>query len=496
MPTTSPQPAAGKASQSRYPRAAATGPDPAAGVVLLDTSTLVDDPDAISAFAGRTVVVPLTVIEELDGLKQRDDAVGAAARTALSGIEELRAASGTSLAVGAPTPCGGLLRVETNGVHRERVGAFGLDPARPDNRILAAALTLSDAGPVTVVTSDAALRIKAAQLGLEAAEYVPVGAGAAQDPGWVELDVPGELIDALYGDRRLPVQDLAEWLPAGEGVTGLHANRGVVLRGASQSALGRVKGGTVIPLPTNRTAWGQTPHSVPQRLALDLLLDPDVAVVALSGRAGTGKTFLALAAALEQTLEQPTFSRIGVYRPVVPVSRDSELGFLKGGLEEKLAPWMAAITDNFAALTKGFEQPPNRGRDGRGRPRSARGEGGPRFAPGVPDLFEDMVERGQLELGSIAHVRGRSLSDSFLVIDEAQSLSRKVALALLTRVGDGSKVVLTGDPDQIDAAYLSRRNNALAAVIDAFRGQDCFGHVTLTRQERSTVAELAARLLT
>jgi len=216
--------------------------------------------------------------------------------------------------------------------------------------------------------------------------------------------------------------------------------------------------------------WGLRPRNKEQRFALELLLDPDIAVVALDGRAGTGKTILAIAAALEQVVEQPRYERVAVYRPLVPVGR-ADVGFLPGGLDEKLDPWMSAIHDAIVALTD------------RGSSRDAR------------HLIDELTARGQLSLESVTFLRGRSLHRQIVVIDEAQNLEPTTLRTILTRVGDGTKVVFTGDTSQIDAPYLGESNNALAVLTNAFTDQPCFGHVTLTACERSDVASLAAELL-
>jgi PhoH-like ATPase len=244
-----------------------------------------------------------------------------------------------------------------------------------------------------------------------------------------------------------------------------------VLRAGSQSALAR-RAGTDLSLLASAVpeAWGLRPRSKEQRFALELLLDPAVSVVALDGRAGTGKTVLAVAAGLEQVVEHARYERLAVYRPLVPVGR-AEVGFLPGGLDEKLDPWMSAIHDAIVALTD------------RHSSRDAR------------KLIDELGTRGQLSLESVTFLRGRSLHRQFTVVDEAQNLEPTTLKTILTRIGEGTKVVLTGDTSQIDAPYLSDSNNALAVLIQAFSGRSCFGSVTLTACERGEVASLAAELL-
>jgi PhoH-like ATPase len=436
--------------------------------LVLDTSVLVADPSCLSAYPGAHLVVPLTVIEELDSLKGRLDDVGRSARAALRALEELRVAAGGSLATPAPRvhdAGGGTVQIEINGIQRHLLVEHGLDPSSPDNRIIGAALGQRDVAQTTIISNDAALRIKAAHLGLAASEHLR-GARSIEvrARGWAALDAPRGAIDALYGRGRVAAADV-------DGGTALPENSFAVLRAGSQSALARCAG-TDLTLLANAVpeAWGLRPRSKEQRFALELLLDPTVSVVALDGRAGTGKTVLAVAAGLEQVVEHARYERLAVYRPLVPVGR-AEVGFLPGGLDEKLDPWMSAIHDAIVALTD------------RHSSRDARA------------LIDELGTRGQLSLESVTFLRGRSLHRQFTVVDEAQNLEPTTLKTILTRIGEGTKVVLTGDTSQIDAPYLSDSNNALAVLIQAFSGRSCFGNVTLTACERGEVASLAAELL-
>jgi PhoH-like ATPase len=453
------------------PGRTADAPLPAAQVrtrVVLDTSVLVADPTCIVGFAEVDVVVPLTVIEELDGLKSRLDDVGRAARTALRTIEELRVRAGGSLAT--PVALGdhqgaGTVQIEINGVQKHLLLEHGLDPAVPDNRIIGAALGQAAHAPTRVVSNDAALRIKAAHLGLEAEEHRPVGRSShTRDAGWSTLDTDRATIDRLYdhGTATASAVDDAD---------AVEENEFAVLRCGSQSALARRRGDALVLLPhATPEAWGLRPRSKEQRFALELLLDPDVSVVALDGRAGTGKTLLAIAAGLEQVVERRAYERLAVYRPLVPVGR-ADVGFLPGGLDEKLDPWMSAIHDAIVALTD------------------------QRSSHDAHRMVDELMGRGQLTLESVTFLRGRSLHRQIVVVDEAQNLEPTTLKTVLTRIGDGTKVIFTGDTSQIDAPYLGESNNALAVLIQAFGGQPCFGHVTLTACERGTVASLAAELL-
>ncbi len=436
--------------------------------VVLDTSVLVGDPGCLDGFAGCDVVIPFTVIEELDSLKTRPDDVGRAARTALRTIEEHRVRAGGSLAepvaIGDPA-ANGTLQVEINGVQRHILVEHGLDTNVPDNRIIGAALGQAMHAPTRMVSNDAALRIKAAHLGLEAVEHHPAGRRAAtRDAGWTTLEAQVDAIDTMYAAGAIDATEAA-------GGTALHENGFAVLRSGSQSALARkIDGELRLIAHAAPEAWGLRARSKEQRFALELLLDPDVSVVALDGRAGTGKTLLAIAAGLEQVVEQRRYERLAVYRPLVPVGR-ADVGFLPGGLDEKLDPWMSAIHDAIVALTD---------------QRSARD---------AHRLVDELVGRNQLSLESVTFLRGRSLHRQIVVVDEAQNLEPTTLKTVLTRVGEGTKVIFTGDTSQIDAPYLGESNNALAVLIQAFRGQSCFGHITLTSCERSTVASLAAELL-
>ena len=440
---------------------------PPTKTVVLDTSVLVADPDAIHQFDRCDVRIPLTAIEELDGLKARPDAVGQTAREALRAIEALRVSAGGSLVDPLKLAHGGTLAIVVNGVNRALLEEHHLDVAQSGNRIIGAALGLKrDGASVEVVSNDAALRIKAAHIGLAAKEFVPLPAyGRHLDsPGWQTLGgLDGALIDRLFTDRSVEVGDVA-------GAAELCENEFAVLRAGQQSALTRRRGVRLCLLRQHLEAFDLKPRNIEQRLALDLLLDPDVRIVALDGYAGTGKTILALAAGLEQVIEQPVYDKVAVYRPVVPVGK-SELGFLPGTLAEKLDPWMQAVTDALVAMTER------------------------RSHADALCLLDELTSREKLSLETVTFLRGRSLLGTYVLVDEAQNLEPTTLKTILTRVGDGTKIVFTGDTSQIDAPYLSEHTNAIAVLIDAFAGQRLFGHVRLSHCERSEVASLAAELL-
>jgi len=442
--------------------------------LVLDTSVLIADPASILEFTDADVIVPLTVIEELDGLKTRSDDVGRAARTALRTLEELRIRHGGSLAEPVPTGAeGATVQIEINNIRKHLLVEHGLDPAIADNRIIGAAIGQADFGPTTMVSNDAALRIKAAHLGVAASEHTRtrrVDDRAAI--GWSTIDTTHEAIDCLYAAGGIATDAVTALDGLGNDVAvSASENEFAVLRSGSQSALVRAVGDEFVLLPhAAPEPWGLRPRNKEQRFALELLLDPEIEVIALDGRAGTGKTLLAIAAGLEQVVEQRRYERLAVYRPLVPVGR-ADVGFLPGGLDEKLDPWMAAIHDAVVALT----------------------DLGSSHDAG--NLINELTERGQLSLESVTFLRGRSLQRQIVVIDEAQNLEPTTLRTILTRVGQGTKVIFTGDTSQIDAPYLGESNNALSVLAAAFDDQRCFGHITLTACERSDVASLAAELL-
>ena len=433
--------------------------------LVLDTSAVVADPDGVlEAYGDVDLVVPLIVLEELDGLKKRLDPVGRAAREALRGIERLRVGAGGDLTSPVPLSTGGTLRVALNGIDTRLLHEHGLGADKPDNRIIGVALGLIGAAPgVTLVSADTAVRLKAAAFGLDAQEPRVAADVSGRPTGWVEREVAPSVIDDLYAGTD-------DGGALADALDGAAPNTFAVLKAGSQSALVRRRGSGFDLLGAEPEPWGLRPRNKEQRFALSLLMDPDVPVVALDGAAGTGKTLCAVAAGLEQVVEQRRYRRLCVYRPVIPVGK-ADLGYLPGTLDEKLDPWMAAIADAVHALTERLS------------PDDAR------------RVIEEIKHRGQLVMESVTHLRGRTLHDSFVLIDEAQNLPADVVRTIVTRMGDNSKVVFTGDTSQIDAAFLSESTCGLSVLVGAFGGQSCFGHVRLAKGERSLVAELAAQLL-
>ena len=419
---------------------------------LLDTSVLLSDPRAMLRFAEHEVVLPVVVISELEA-KRAHPELGYFARQALSILDDLRVEVGRldhPVAVGLS---GGSLRVELN--HAD-VGSLpaGFRLGDNDSRILAVATNLANEGyDVVVVSKDLPLRVKAAAVGLAAEEY---RAELAVESGWTgmaELDVTVAELDALYEQGRVEHLQAAE-LPCHTGLI-LHSPRG--------SGLGRVGVDKQVRLVRgDRDAFGLHGRSAEQRVALDLLLDPDVGIVSLGGRAGTGKSALALCAGLETVMERRQHRRVIVFRPLYAVG-GQDLGYLPGTEAEKMGPWGQAVFDTLGAVVS-------------------------------REVVEEVLDRDMLEVLPLTHIRGRSLHDAFVIVDEAQSLERGVLLTVLSRIGQNSKVVLTHDVAQRDNLRVGR-HDGVAAVIEKLKGHPLFAHVTLTRSERSPIAALVTDLL-
>lgn len=432
--------------------------------VVLDTCVLLSDPHAFFKFPGCDVVVPLTVVEELDSHKSRMDDVGKAARTAIRNLEEARLAGGGRLHEPVGIGDGSTLRIEVNGLRLDSIRKLSLDSGKPDNRILAAALGLREeaAGEVRVVTQDAALRVKAAQVGLNVDDYSTSGKLAARTA--VEIHVTEDAMRKVAAGTATTAD-----VP---GVEDLPPNTPLVLRGPTGGSLLATRNGSRIRrIRPGISAWGLKPRSKEQTFALGMLMDPGIPIVALTGPAGTGKTLLAVAAGLEQVFEEEVYDRLMVLRPVIPVGRQ-DLGFLPGTVEEKLSPWFDALVDALVALG-------GAGSDHR----TARRQ------------LDAWVRDGRVVLDGVTFLRGRSLQRTFVVVDEAQNLEPATAKTVITRLADGSKAVLLGDTTQIDSPWLSETHNALASVVTAFSESELFAHLHLSRCERSPAASLAARLL-
>jgi PhoH-like ATPase len=435
-------------------------------VFVLDTNVLLHDPNAIVSFEDNDVIIPIVVIEELDKFKKGIDEIGRNARQVSRILDEYRQKG--KLSQGVPLEKGGTLRVELN--HQSpKLLPHELVVEKADNRILATALNLKhDDLPVILVTKDTNLRIKADAVGLRAEDFETETIALDElYSGEVELIVDPGVIEEFYAK--------GEYVPADPKP---YPNEFVLLKNSanpSQTALARYSQQkmTLVPLTnTKHGVWGIGARNKQQQFALDLLLNDDIRLVTLVGKAGTGKTLLALAAGLEKTIENRSFQRLVVSRPIFPMGKD--IGFLPGDIEEKLKPWMQPIRDNLDFLVGS--------------------SGGPGRAKGKKDL-QSLFDLGMIEVEPLTYIRGRSMPNQFLIVDEAQNLTPHEIKTIITRAGEGTKVVLTGDPYQIDNPYIDSSSNGLTYVVDRFKEESIAGHITLVKGERSDLAELAATLL-
>ncbi|OEV09895.1 PhoH family protein [Streptomyces nanshensis] len=420
---------------------------------VIDTSVLLADPMATDRFEEHEIVLPVVVVTELEA-KRHHPELGYFARQALRRLDEYRVKYGR---LDAPLPIGdvgGTLRVELN--HSDPgVLPAGFRLEDNDSRILAVARNLQAEGAdVTVVSKDLPLRIKASSVGLHAEEYR--AELAVTESGWTgmsELTLPGEDIDELFAAESVFVPEAAE----------LPVHTGLVLHSEKGRALGRVTPqGRIKLVRGDREAFGLKGRSAEQRIALDLLLDPEVGIISMGGRAGTGKSALALCAGLEAVLERQQHRKVMVFRPLYAVG-GQDLGYLPGTEAEKMNPWAQAVFDTLSAVTS-------------------------------REVIEEVVERGMLEVLPLTHIRGRSLHDAFVIVDEAQSLERNVLLTVLSRIGAGSRVVLTHDVAQRDNLRVGRYDGVVA-VVEKLKGHPLFSHVTLSRSERSPIAALVTEML-
>ncbi len=419
---------------------------------VLDTSVLLSDPRAIMRFAEHAVVLPVVVITELES-KRHDSELGYFARKALRLLDELRIEHGAlsqSIPLGGE---GGSLRVELNHISSEVLPA-GFRLGDNDTRILAVAQNLADEGhDVTIVSKDLPMRVKASAIGLEADEYRHEQSKETGWTGMAELDVVDDDVNSLYQHQPVFIPEAAE----------MPANTSLILLSSRGSALGRVGADKQVRLVKgDRDVFGLHGRSAEQRLAIDMLTDPDVGIVSLGGRAGTGKSALAMCAGLEAVLERSEHRKVVVFRPLYAVG-GQELGYLPGSESEKMNPWAQAVFDTLGALVS-------------------------------PEVVEEVIDRGMLEVLPLTHIRGRSLHDSFVIVDEAQALEKNVLLTVLSRVGQNSKVVLTHDVAQRDNLRVGR-HDGVAAVVETLKGHPLFGHITLSRSERSPIAALVTELL-
>ena len=436
---------------------------------ILDTNVLLHDVNCLHAFEDNDIIIPMAVIEELDAFKSEGDTRGKNARMVSRTLDEMR--SHGRLNEGVKLDKGGILKIELD---KPNILPQSLAFNKADNSILNIAYTLSkkegsyrkNAAPVIVVTKDINMRLKAEALGLASQDYTSDKVNVDElYTGVAELEVSAEQIDAFYRDKKLPV-DPAVYYP----------NEFIILKssdGSKKSAIGRVanSGEFVLrPLSTQEpTAWGIKTLNKEQRFAMELLLDDSLDIVTLVGTAGTGKTLITLATGLQRTMDENAYRRLVVCRSIVPVGKD--IGFLPGTKEEKLEAWMGAIYDNLAFLAD--RRNPDEGEE----------------------KAHYLLDSGKIEIASVTHMRGRSLPGQYMIVDDAQNLTPHEMKTILTRAGEGTKVVVTGDPYQIDTPYLDVESNGLTYLVDRLKGQKSHGHITFTKTERSHLADLASKLL-
>tara|TARA_B100000927_G_scaffold291447_1_gene293722 strand:+ start:3084 stop:4391 length:1308 start_codon:yes stop_codon:yes gene_type:complete len=429
---------------------------------VLDTSVYLTDSNCIRAFRNNDILIPLKVLEEIDKHKKRQDSVGSQARSTIRSLDELRTKG--SLSKGVRIEKGlGLIKVKS---YNPFCLPEDLDLEDSDNQIIATALSEQESTTtsrkVVVVSRDINMRVKCDALGLLTEDYNAEQVVENSDglyTGRVEILIDEQEIDKFYSGDEV-------WLDKDE--HSLHPNQFVMLISNSnekKTALAKFKNHS-FPLRkiTNNKVWNTVARNKEQQFALDLLMDQNIPVVSLVGKAGSGKTLLALASGLEQTFEKNIYKKIVVTKPVEPVGKD--IGFLPGTMEDKMMPWLAPIQDNLQFLM--------------GDDRAT---------------LEMYMDRGQIEVEAMTFIRGRSISNAFIVIDEVQNMTQHEIKTVLTRVGEGTKIVLTGDIEQIDNVYIDATNNGLSYVVERLKSEELTGHVTLLKGERSKVASIAATKL-
>lgn len=434
---------------------------------------MLHDPYAMFKFQDNDVILPLVVIEEMDDQKRRQDEVGRNARRIAHLIDEMRLQG--KLYEGVQSPGGGKIKVELK-ASDDKLPDFILQ-GKHDNRILGVALSYKEQNPnipVVLVTKDTYLRIKADAVGIPAEDYKTDRVDIEElYTGAVNLDVDSQTINEFFQNSFLPYKD--EMILANQFIT-LVANDGT-----NQSALGRydsIKGG-IVPLRfANKEAWGIKARNKEQRFAMELLYDDNIKLVTLVGQAGTGKTLLAVAMGLQKVMDEEIYKKLLITRPVVPLGND--IGFLPGDKDEKLRPWMSPIFDNIEFILNGSKEN-KKEKDHRHN--------------NIEHTINYFKDKGQLELEAITYIRGRTIPYQYIIVDEAQNLTPHEVKTMLTRAGEGTKIILTGDPYQVDHPYLDSSSNGLTYVAENFKNQRIAGHITFTKGERSELAELAASLI-
>ena len=429
---------------------------------ILDTNVLLHDINCLTEFADNIVIIPIVIIEELDNFKTQPDELGKSARLVSRKLDEFREKG--NLSRGVKTDKGGVIKVVLD---LERVLPKQIILRQADNRILNTAYHYKhkEKQQVIVVSKDTNLRLKAEAMGIEAQDYRADKIKVSElYTGISEFETDESAIDNFYKDKQLEIEK-GKYFP----------NQFVILKSKineKKSALGRVSSqGTIIKpiMHSEPVCWGIKPLNKEQRFAMELLLDDSLSLVTLVGRAGTGKTLISIATGLQKAVEENAYRRLIVCRSVVPVGRD--IGFLPGTKEEKLDVWMGAIYDNLEFLAER------------------------KHTDETTKLSEYLIDTGKVEIASVTHIRGRSLPKQYMIVDDAQNLSPHEIKTILSRAGQGTKVVVTGDPYQIDTPYLDVESNGLTYLVDRFKGQKIHGHITFTKTERSPLAALVAELL-
>jgi PhoH-like ATPase len=436
-------------------------------IFILDTNVLLHDPQSIARFTDNDVVIPIYVIEEIDTFKRDLSELGRNARLIARTLDGYRMKG--SLATGVTMANGGKIRVAFTNKDLPKSMADG---QLMDNRILAVAIDIKEQEPkskVIFITKDTNLRIRADALGLSSQDYDTERVEISDlYTGHVELEVSGDLVDQMYrpnAEIEVPNQDQ------------LVPNQYVLLKdqsNPSHTAMGRLNAtrGKIVPLlrAGKDGVWGVRPRNMEQSYTLDLVLNDELKLVTIVGKAGTGKTLLAIAAGLHKTTEEALYQKLLVSRPIFPLGRD--IGYLPGDVEQKLNPWMQPIFDNVEFLMNLSRADKKAGRG-----------------------YHELIDLGILEIEPLTYIRGRSIPNQFIIVDEAQNLTPHEVKTIITRVGDNTKIILTGDPFQIDNPYVDSTNNGLVHVVNRFKNEKIAGHITMTKGERSQLAELAANLL-
>ena len=470
--------------------------EPQRKIYVLDTNVLLFDCNAILGFGIHDIVIPIVVIEELDRFKKDLNDLGRNARSFSRLVDSLRQEG--SLAEGVCLPQGGLLRVRLPDIEDSKLG--GLDEKIADNRILQAVLYLYKKYPnriVTLVTKDTNMRLKADALGIPAEDYLQSSNKLESGfTGVTNVSVSSEMIETIYRQKKLTLKEVLESIDEEE-KQDFYPNQFLIFKNrqnVKQTALTRFvipdrtlnedegillqdvyqeRGYVQIVNPVVDSVWGLKPRNREQLFALNLLLDPNIHCVTLTGLAGTGKTLMAIAAGLSMTMDRQLYRRLVVSRPIFPMGRD--LGFLPGDVSEKLNPWMKPIFDNLEFLLGGDTQS-----------KSTRNTG---------PLYQPLLDQRLLEVEPLTYIRGRSIPQQYLIVDEAQNLTPHEVKTVISRAGEGTKIVLTGDPNQIDNPYVDASSNGLSYVVERFANSPLSGHVQLLKGERSALANLAAQQL-